>query len=715
MSNIQNTKNIKNIEIIPEQYKDIYINDKEIYDKIIFYINQTNNNALNNPIILNLYFKDLNRLATSLKEDNKEYKKNNNLKIKESENILKNTQDNLDKNLELNLEERLKLKNNDNTSMRPIDYNNTSMRPINYNNTSMRPIDYNNTSMRPIDYNNTSMRPFDYNNTSMRPIDYDPNNPSNVKKLIESIQENYDPYSGRNTIYENIYKNLWNDTIKNLSEEDKKIPLFIPEDFKKEKLNVPIIEDFLQSQTGGVSQYESIGLKLTKVKAVSENRKNIKKYITTSLFDAYIGNATIPEHKNINHYAICLYEGIKLYQKYLPDFNIRLYGDLSLLQDDNKHIQKLGELIKNSENIDYIKVEQNFNETSALDKNKKKYMGLLGAFYRYYILMDPNIEHCLIVDADNFPTEPFADIVKNWVNDKSNNFLIFKPLYYVRQNINNSCIQQILAGMSGIKKPVNKIINPIIFKKMFEYMNIQFNLFRNEFIDVCDGNKKIKYSNPFTFGFEEQALTNILLPYFILNNLKLIIIPMYFDFGNSYKFFYDKILNLVNNEYKIIIKNKIGIDSSNTQTLTYVHPLYGFNIHLAIILVNFIDKCIKNNKNIFTNFNEIKNILKIKGFYHIYPAFNLNIQIEKINEYVNELYNNSNKLSNLKPIKLTEEAKNEFGISTSSYDAYIEPGKKLDDLMKEKPILDVLQKSSLYKQKYLKYKEKYLTLKNNLT
>ncbi len=534
---------------------------------------------------------------------------------------------------------------------------------------------------------------------------------SDLSKLIDTIAANYNPYENKNTVYENVYKNLWDSTLKNLSEEDKKIQLFIdPTDFPKYQLNVPEIESFLTSQGGGYNQYESVGIALTVTKPIGETRKTIKKYIVTSLFDGYFGDLNIPANKNINHYAICLYESIKLYNKYLPDFNIRLYGDLSLSKT-NENVKKLFDLIESSDYIEYVKVDQNFNNISGLHKNGGKYVGLLGAFYRYYALLDPAIEHCLVVDADNFPTESFIDIVTNWVNERDDSFLIFKPLYYARKNINDDCIQQILAGMSGFKKPLNKIVNPLIFKKMFEYMSIQYNKFKLEFKDNCDNNKPIKYGTPFTFGFEEQALTNILLPYFILNKIRLAIIPMYFDFGSTYKFYYDEILNLLNDDYRDKIKEKLGINNTNTQLLTYVEPLYGYNIHIGIILVNFVNKCIKNNKNIFKDFNKVKKLLSIKGFYHMYPSFNILLQIEKIDGYINDLYNNTNNLPNIEPRLLTDNAKSEFGRSTSSYDSYIDPGKHVEDFMREKPVLDILKSSDLYRNKYLKYKHKYLELK----
>jgi hypothetical protein len=54
------------------------------------------------------------------------------------------------------------------------------------------------------------------------------------------------------------------------------------------------------------------GIELAKKKQAS---RNSDKWIVTSLFDAYLGG-NVPSQKNISHYALCLYESIKIYLKY---------------------------------------------------------------------------------------------------------------------------------------------------------------------------------------------------------------------------------------------------------------------------------------------------------------------------------------------------------------------------------------------------------------
>ena len=343
------------------------------------------------------------------------------------------------------------------------------------------------------------------------------------------------------------------------------------------------------------SIYDKLGIKIVKGK---ESTRQSSKYVSTSLFDKGLTNKP-GEYKNIKHYCVNLYESIKLYNKYLPDYNIRIYGDVSISIDNNPDddIKKLFELINNSNNIDYYEVTQSFSGVNALEPNKKNHIGLYGALFRFYTFLDPIISNCIFVDADNFPMESFAHIIREWENNSQLNLLIFKPLFYQRKNINNKCIDQMLAGMSGFKKKVGQILNPLIFMRMFEYMDIQYYKFKDEYIDECDGNNKIKYTTPFRFGFEEQALTNILIPFYILNNVKLIIIPMYFDFGHGFQFYYNEILDSLTDEYLKIVDENLGLNKNTVPQICFVDPLYGFNVHIGIILINFLDKCLTNNVN----------------------------------------------------------------------------------------------------------------------
>lgn len=284
--------------------------------------------------------------------------------------------------------------------------------------------------------------------------------------------------------------------------------------------------------------------------------------------------------------------------------------------------------------------------------------------------------------------------------------------------------------MSGFKKKLNDILNPEIFKIMFEYMDKQFKLFAPGIIDECDNNRKIAYKTPFQFGFEEQGITNILLPFFIINKVDIIIIPMYFDYGAQFKFFYEDLLLYFTPQFRSIIRSKLGLHEKNIQLLTFVDPLYGYNIHFGIILVNLLHKLITNNKykinNVdiinLTDIDKLKRTLSIKGFYNMYPSFNISVNIETIFAYIDELYNGTNNLPNLVPKKLPKEAYNEFGKdSRSSYQNYVDESIDQLEILHKRPTIKILESSILYKgtkggyeAKYLKYKSKYLELKRQL-
>jgi len=264
--------------------------------------------------------------------------------------------------------------------------------------------------------------------------------------------------------------------------------------------------------------------------------------------------------------------------------------------------------------------------------------------------------------------------------------LIFKPIYYSRKNINGDYIDQIMAGMCSIKKDIHKIINPEIFVDMFEYIDKNYKYNINE------------YKTPFHFGFEENALSNILLPYFITNNMNINIVPIYFDFGHSFCFYYESILSCLTQEYKNIIETNLGLSNNNICQICYVTPLYGFNIHIGIILTGFLEKCLTNNKInmiIPDKINELKKILSIKGFYHIYPSFNIMLPIDIINYYIDELYN-GNTIS-IKPTLLPIDAKYEFNEDTHLfYDKFIDENQTLNNFLDgQLCTLNILSSSNL--------------------
>ena len=585
-----------------------------------------------------------------------------------------------------------------------------------FNSTGFNSTGFNSTGFNSTGFNSTGFNSTGFNSTGFTKL------PTKITDLIIKIQDNFNPYTKLNTLYENVYKNSWNDTLANIQKSDN-FNLFIdPNQFNSNDISFKTdnILNFINNQSGGnlSSIYDKLGIKMVEI---HKSTRPSSKYISTSLFDKGLTNKP-GEYKNIKHYCVNLYESIKLYGKYLPDYNIRIYGDMSINVNNNPDddIKKLFKLINDSDNIDYYEVTQSFNGVPALEPNQKNHIGLYGALFRFYTLLDPVISNCIFVDADNFPMETFTNIIRNWENNKESNLLIFKPLFYQRKNINDKCIDQMLAGMSGFKKETGKILNPLVFVRMFEYMDKQYYKFKDEFIDECDGNNKIKYTTPFRFGFEEQALTNILIPFYLLNNIKLIIIPMYFDFGSGFQFYYNEILNSLTDEYLEIIDKTFGLNKNTVPLICFVDPLYGFNIHIGVILINFLDKCLINNINKINGINIIKdnkiNFLKrhlsIKGFYHLYPAFNLSIPINKINKYVNDLFN-GNTITPLKLKTLTKEALHEFGSDTEKVYGRYSDNINLQEFFKnpENQTLNVLKSSDLYKIKYQKYKMKYLALK----
>jgi hypothetical protein len=465
-------------------------------------------------------------------------------------------------------------------------------------------------------------------------------------------------------------------------------------------MDIPHIGEYKKNMKGGFNGLDSLGIKETYIH--TSTRKS-KKYLSTSLFD----RGSKSENKNINHYSLCLYIAVKLYSKYLKDYNLALYVDKSITESDNVNVLRLLKYLTEQDFIDIILVEQELNNINLLDLTNKNTIGLYGAFYRFFIYLRPDVETIIMVDADNLPTERFCDYILNFENEKYETIGIFKPLYYMRKNINGFCIPQILAGMHCIKKRDNTIMNPKIFVQIYNYIDKQYELFKNEFKDICDSNVNIKYSNPFQFGFEENAFTNIVMPYFLKKNV--VIYPLFFDFGKGFNFYYNEILVALKPEIQQKMFETLSLNTETSAYLNYCQPDNSYNLYIGIIFTGYVYKCIKNNSDIFINNEkkeEIKKLMSISGFYHIYPSFNLQMNIFEINKIIDDLYNKNYDVR-ITYKKLPESAHKEFNKDTYSY------YKKFtaNDVKYNNPIV-FLEQGVDYKTKYLKYKSKYIQLKN---
>jgi len=256
-----------------------------------------------------------------------------------------------------------------------------------------------------------------YNNTDDKDYNYYPvcnnyhysnytlvNMNTELKSIYNNITENYNPYENKNTLFKNVYKDTWNLAItKNINNSQKLFGQY--EIHEKYKINYQHITHFIKENTLPIEnifipnykindQYSALGIKINEIKKGNYNTK----YIVASLFDANINKISNP-HKNIEHYCICLYQSIKLFLDYLPDYNIRIYGDksINLEHNNNKHLQNLFNFINNNNRIDYFEIEQSFND--ILLHCHLNYVGLFGTIYRYYILLDPNVTHMIFIDA----------------------------------------------------------------------------------------------------------------------------------------------------------------------------------------------------------------------------------------------------------------------------------------------------------------------------
>ena len=228
-----------------------------------------------------------------------------------------------------------------------------------------------------------------------------------IKKYILSIMKDINIFQNINNINMN---DQWQKTKNNLISSELSEELFISNTSYTDKLKLQIdnMTNYKNNLIGGYNALEALGI--NEIYIHKSTRKS-SKYLSTSLFDR--GSASV--NKNINHYSLCLYLSLKLYEKYLPEFNIALYIDESITTSDNNNVKTLLEYLKNQKTVDIILINQTLNDISLIDKTGKNTIGLYGAFYRFFIYLRADVEIIVMIDADNFPTERFCDYVKDFV------------------------------------------------------------------------------------------------------------------------------------------------------------------------------------------------------------------------------------------------------------------------------------------------------------
>ena len=389
--------------------------------------------------------------------------------------------------------------------------------------------------------------------------------------------------------------------------------------------------------------------------------------------------------KNIVVYLNTLIDALKDFKVQLnPNlWKIRIYIDKTLTSDKarkNETVSKFLNYVLDPNNKNFIELFEVEMDNFKI-KNRDSHIGLLGVMFRFHALMDPSIKNCFVGEIDNYPTNILYDIINKFFNSEPEfKLMAFRPLIYNRKNEKNKCIPNFFAGMFGFRKQQNEILNPYLWANTFIYMNRLYKGYKDKTIQLpqCIPLKdNPKAQNPFEFGFEEQAISNVIIANYLMDNKnKLYVVPLFWLAPIKFTDYYlNNILlkkfNLLTNEFKHYFLRILKFDINIFIEELLVYHSFDNNLHIMTILECFLYNYLvqNNNKlelltddikkdfmdpnkyktinengrlyiNIFENISSMEQYKRLSGnllLYTVYPGFELSINIESINELLNNL------------------------------------------------------------------------------
>ena len=416
--------------------------------------------------------------------------------------------------------------------------------------------------------------------------------------------------------------------------------------------NLNNIKTFMRDQNTTKHNDENMLEKLLCVDIVKVKNIDIygKKVISISLFDRNMeaGFKEDPNSKGkgIVEYIKCLRDAVPAYLSLFPDWIVRIYTDTSITASTRPVVKKF---LKDMKTVKAVEI---FEVCMPRLKVKKKFnhVGLLSVLFRYLVLFDPTVETCFMADADNYPTIGLQIFINKWISSNKPFFAFLNslPNIYSRVNKDGNCVVTIFAGMFGCKKKTGKIINPLIWENIFTYIDEYYGKFLKGEIqykkEQCEYMYGSKGDDPFKFGFEEVAITNVLIPAIIECKLDIYAVPLTYHTLLMYDIYLDENIDLLTPEFLDVIKRNLRMQDFKKDKLPphFVTIIYS-------ILYNHVNK--QNNKlkisdntyiDIFKgtlsegNLKHIQKTLLI-GFDQIYPGHDLYLNISEINKIIDQI------------------------------------------------------------------------------
>lgn len=340
--------------------------------------------------------------------------------------------------------------------------------------------------------------------------------------------------------------------------------------------------------------------------------QRIEKLYSMSAFQCCTSDNGFVLQQDYQKYAEYLALSVQAIIDNSPQWYIRLYIDESILNPDNPEsviwIQKL-ELLKLQDRVQIICIKFPRYYVNG------SHQGLLAVMFRYLTLFDPNVIISLFRDIDNIWTQQHQYFIDEWI-DRGDDICLYLNNNYKRQQacsltqndviLEDKFYKTILSGLWNIRNPDGAF--PIsIWQKIFAYIESYTDFVNNdEFIDYKF------YQTRFVYGFDELALSRVVLPIFIQMGLSVYTIPIKIYDLDYFNNLFDtpvlhKFLGRVSDKQTLITIKKIMIDnywSMFTENAGLSQYILGIitNIYFGIIM----------NKSKFYNNDYFINSLKNK-------------------------------------------------------------------------------------------------------
>lgn len=339
--------------------------------------------------------------------------------------------------------------------------------------------------------------------------------------------------------------------------------------------------------------------------------KRVEKLYSMSAFQFCTSDNGFITYHEYQKYAEYLIISVQEIINNSTDWYVRIYIDESILNPNNPDSivwkQKLTLLTLQSRvQIICVKFPRYYLDGS--------HQGLLAVMFRYLTMFDPNVTISLFRDVDNIWTEQHQYFIDEWIS-RGDDVCLYLNDNYKRQEaesltesdvvLSDKYYVTLLSGLWNVKNPPGAF--PVsIWQKIFAYIESYTGfVFNKEYKDFKF------YKTRFIYGFDELALSRIVLPIFIDMDLSIYTIPIKIYDLEYFNTLFDepilrKFLKKVSSKNTLKIIKKIMINN-------YWHMFTenaGLSQYILCILTNIYFGIIQNKSKHYNNgtfINYLKN------------------------------------------------------------------------------------------------------------